>query len=510
MSSRPPTMLLVLLTGPGAVSVSTMALWENEGRFNYYEAAREAAVVESVAAVAPGDAISYTSALDTTIPIAGRYVESIEGYLTVRRFAEIYAWSESEDSDGNTTTYLGWGSTVEPIGLNAGISQSLSSGTLSPPRYQIGELEISPRSLHLVDPYEVVPPATLELSATGRSYDLEPEDDYFYARQTAGETSEGDERLQYIGIPVEDEATYFGAISDGVGAGKQYEQNEGFVSALIQNDGRLHHLAVGDRDRALASVRFDYRMVKWLVRVVGTFAMVFGFWVLFARFASVFDSVRWLRGLVRVGVLALGLIVGLSFAMAVIGSSIAVHSPLTAAIPMMLAVAGAVYLFRASGAVGEMARAKRDRLLRARNDRHREKRRAQEEILAGLDEGERAAQLVEWEIEETFTRLAAVARVEGGLDEMEERFLTEWGRRNGVTAYRMKELIRASKKVEPRAEDREDLELLVFMALADGVLSDKEYTALKGVGRKLGVSETELKKIIASVEAEPVPARVGG
>ena len=90
-----------LLVGPGLVIGGVMALWQNEGRFDYYRAARAAVVIAAPSGAPPGEAVACSATLNTDIPIAGDYVTAFVGYHVVRRSAEIYSWKRSEDSDGN-------------------------------------------------------------------------------------------------------------------------------------------------------------------------------------------------------------------------------------------------------------------------------------------------------------------------------------------------------------------------------------------------------------------------
>jgi hypothetical protein len=461
---RADGLLIVVLMGPGAVFASALALWENEGRFDYYRAAQETTVVATPQDAAPDEPVSLTGALDTTIPIMGEYVGRFTGYLVVRRFAEVYSWRESEDDDGYATWDLGWHSTVESNSRNSGIVQRLSGGSLYPPKYQVDEMEVSVERIHLVDLFASIPVDRLPLSDSGTRLGLERSSGHLYLRQSPNASSAGDERLSYTGVKAEPQATYFGVIEEGVGVGKQFELRESFISALIQNDGILHHLVNGDRDEALATVRLDFVFTKWLVRVVGTLGMIVGFGLLFRRFASLLYRFRSLRGLVRVGVFALGLAVGLPLALAVMASSMVIHSPLAAAVPMALAVGGSE---RSEGGPGEI-----------------------DSVAA---------------IEDTFSTLAALALVEGGLDPKEQKFLTKWGRRKGIEEVRMAELLSDAQEGAPEATSRENLELLVYMALVDGVLSARESSVLEGLGKKLGISPAELMDIVTDLESAPSP-----
>jgi hypothetical protein len=353
-------------------------------------------------------------------------------------------------------------------------------------------MEVSVERIHLVDLFASIPVDRLPLSDSGTRLGLERSSGHLYLRQSPNASSAGDERLSYTGVKAEPQATYFGVIEEGVGVGKQFELRESFISALIQNDGILHHLVNGDRDEALATVRLDFVFTKWLVRVVGTLGMIVGFGLLFRRFASLLYRFRSLRGLVRVGVFALGLAVGLPLALAVMASSMVIHSPLAAAVPMALAVGGVAYALRRTRRTGALAEAKLEERLA--------ERRTSERSEGGPGEIDSVAA-----IEDTFSTLAALALVEGGLDPKEQKFLTKWGRRKGIEEVRMAELLSDAQEGAPEATSRENLELLVYMALVDGVLSARESSVLEGLGKKLGISPAELMDIVTDLESAPSP-----
>lgn len=73
-----------------------LALWENEGRFDYSAAAHDAAVVVSHQLAEPDETVAITGALEMGIAIEDRYVEPILGYHIVARTAEIYSWHRDQ------------------------------------------------------------------------------------------------------------------------------------------------------------------------------------------------------------------------------------------------------------------------------------------------------------------------------------------------------------------------------------------------------------------------------
>lgn len=68
--------------GPSIVITGVLALWQNEGRFNYYEAATDATQISSPYE-SSGEPISFTSRLETDIPITGDYIKKFVSYHKV-------------------------------------------------------------------------------------------------------------------------------------------------------------------------------------------------------------------------------------------------------------------------------------------------------------------------------------------------------------------------------------------------------------------------------------------
>jgi len=486
--------LLGILMAFGLVVGGTQALWQNEARFDYHRAASEAHVVEAPEEASPGETVSLTATLRTTIPIEGRYVERFVGYHVIRRSAEIYSWDESEDEDGNTTWSRGWYPSLQSNARNQGLRKRLGEGTLYPPVYVLGALEISPQDIHFVDGYDRVSAGGLTLSESGRALGLEVEGRFFYVRASTGGTTLGDERLSFRGIPNQPVATYFGAVSNGIGRGRQHEVPTGFIASVIGNDGILHHMVNGGRETALLKVRLDLIRIRWIVRVGGTVAIVLGLSAFFSVFASLLYRIPVLGRMARTGVGMLAASIGIPFAVLVILASIAVHSPLTAVMPALLLGGAAVY-FRQRA---RRTQAAAESMLTARVDARRR---------TGLTASEASTTRDQELLEDTFSHLARLAYGEGEIDRREARFLSRWGRRNGIPGSRMRILLAGARGGSdvPDASSRDDLELLVLMALADGFMSSRELRALRRIGQKLGVPSDELRDMVMRVE----PAAAG-
>ena len=211
MSRKKNNKAAAVVIGPALVIGGVLSLWENEGRFDYYEASKDATVITSPDE-APGQPIAYTQSLNTEIPIRGEYVVQFTGYHYVRRRAEIYSWDRTEDSDGDVSWSLGWESSLQNNSRNSGLEQVLSSGTLYPEVYELGQLEISPQSIHFVDGTVAIAPESVRLAPSGESLPLAPSGEYFYLDK-GREDDLGDERIGFRGVPNTPTASYFGLIA---------------------------------------------------------------------------------------------------------------------------------------------------------------------------------------------------------------------------------------------------------------------------------------------------------
>lgn len=458
-----------------------MALWENEGRFNYYEAAKDTTPIQWINDNT-GQTISYTNDLDTTIPIPGDYVEEFTSYLLIERRAEIYSWEESTDSDGNTEWDLGWYSHLDNNHRNNGLEQKLRSGDLYPDKYVVGDMTISPSKIHFVDDDVDVPLTNLALSNKGKAVGLSRSGYYFYLSKGRSNNL-GDERVSYEGIPVSSTASYFGLVENGKGIGKQFDINTSWVSGIIGNDGILHHLVNGERDVALDTIESYFNQVVWFTRLGGTVAIIFGLFIFFSVFVGLLYRIPLLGDLVQAGVFIASLVLGLLISLLIIITSLLVHNTFTLAIPLVVIIIGMIYLNRRSSNTSEHAR---EILSRAASDSQNTQNKGDMNL-----------------IEQTFTHLAGMALTENGLDKKENKILVKWGKEQGISESRMKELFDDVKKttVSEKVISRKDLELLILIALSDGDLSRREMYLLQKYSKKINVSMRELTNIINDIES---------
>lgn len=133
-----------------AIGISILCLWANEGRFDFYQAARQAAVIDSPQAAPPEKTVSFTGRLEEC-RIKCDYVLPFSDYYQVDCVAEIYSWRRSESRRGGVSLSKDWHAHCQENERNSGIKQTLHPKNLFAEKYRVGELEVYPPNLHFAD-----------------------------------------------------------------------------------------------------------------------------------------------------------------------------------------------------------------------------------------------------------------------------------------------------------------------------------------------------------------------
>ena len=506
---RGNSFLVRLLVPPLVVICGVLALWENEGRFDYHAAARKARVVTSAEQGATADSVALTGDLDTAIAVPGEFVEQFPGYLVVDRRAEIYSWNETR-RDNRSEWKQGWYGSLQNNSRNRALNKTLSSRRLLPPRYTLDELEIAPAKIHFVDDWTDIDTGDLDLSGAAEQHGLRKSGLFLY-KGAGGAPALGDERVSYEGVPSATPATYFGRIVAGEAVGKQFEISRSFLSGLIRNDGMLHHLVKGERDEALDKMASHLQKVTWIVRGAGTLAIVAGIYFFFSGFVNLLYQIPLLGSLVSAGVLVVSLVLGLTLSLLVIVSSLLAHNPLTLALPLIVIIACVVVFRRRANTARDNVRESLDQELAQRSrQRATEVQQSLDAKLASMSSAPPPAPTKPaFTVEDTFVNLARLALADGDLDRREQKYLVRWGTNSGIAKERMKELFARAKRdgATLDATHRDDLVPLVCVAMADGTLSLRELSRLNGFAKRLGIPEREVRRIIKNVESrQPAPA----
>ncbi|MFK7768028.1 MAG: TMEM43 family protein [Mariniblastus sp.] len=468
------------LMGPTIIFMALTALWKNETRFDYYRAAARTTAVSSVDEASDNQLISHTGSMDRGLTIHGEYVKSFEGYLTVSRSAEIYAWDRKKDSDDHVTWSKRWMSNVERNSRNSGIRQRLSSGRFFPEYYEVGDLEVEVDQIAFVDSKREIAPADLELTGNGLTASFKTGSDYFYL-SSGGSGQLGDERVSYRGIPVPSVATYFGKFADGRGTVYDDEKRTGFINSMIGDTGVLHYLVAGDRDVALASIKTDIVRLKWMVRAGGTAVVVLGFVFFFSSIVGFMFGIPGIGWLAEQGVFLFSVLIGIPLAVFTIVCAYVAGHPILLGLLIGCALAGIYWAWSKRGKA----------------------RQTQEAVKHSLDR-KYGHELQVDEIKELeFISLTNLAMGDAEMAKDEMDFLYDWGKKQGWDKVKCNELIgRASDRPANESEETSDsfLQSLIELALADGILSPFEMRTIRTAADRAGFDRETVNNLMDKVQ----------
>ena len=466
-----------VIFGPILILLSIAVIWKNETRYDYHREATRCTPVTDVGTATSGQRISFTGPMDKTMEISGNYLESFEGYLVVNRNAEIYAWEKDEDDDG-TTWSKRWMSRLERNSRNTGFSQRLSSSRLLPSDYKVGELSVVSDSIEFVDASENINIFDLTLTETATGFDLSQRGEELYLAKGRSDNI-GDERVRYSGVPIPDIATYFGKFSGGRGVAYDENRRTGFISQMIGDSGILHHIVAGERERSLATMKAYLNRLKWIVRIAGAGCVVLGFVFLFGSIARFLFPIPLIGPLAERGAFVMALCVGIPVAfMAVLVSYLLSHPFLLAGI--VAAIAGLIFWLRRKG-----------------EGRKKVIRQQLESDLGHVIKDEEFEDL-------EFRELAYLAYSDSDVDEKEESFLFQWGKKHGWTTEKCQQVIHevvAQRSLIPEQQRTTESHLnnLIRLAMADGDVTVYEMHTIRTAARKAGYDDTKISALMNQV-----------
>ena len=470
--------LISVATGSLVLIVALVALWKNETRFDYYRAAREARVVTSLDEAVNGEAICYTGPMDQSLTLTGDYVESFTGYLTIDRDAEIYAWDEERDDD-SVTYRLRWMNRVESNSRNRDVQQVLSDRRFSPTRYVVGDLPFGAPSIELVDEFEVLSPSKMKLSEAGEKLKLKQLGDHVYLPKQQHRDL-GDERLLYSGIPVPSQATYFGSFRDGIGIPDARKKRDGFINSIIGDSGVLFHLAAGDRDTSLSTIKSHLRRLKWSIRGGGTIGVIAGLRIVFNAILGFLFHLPVIGKLAEDGSTFAAICIGLPLSIFVISISFLWAHPLL--LVLLSVTIGGIWFYLKN---------------RAKS--------SQQTLKQSLDE-EYGHTLSTSEIKELeFIELARVSMSDAEISDGEDEFLKTWATKHGWSDSRFEQMLTRAAgpgdSVGDTSTTEGHLNNLIRLAMSDGNLSSYELKAIRHAGQRAGFDKAAVNDLIGRVRS---------
>ena len=454
---------LILLGG------SIGAIWKNEHRFDYYQAAKATEPAEAVGDLSADRLFSHTGSMDQDLTMRGNYVQSLQGFLEVYRSAEIYAWDRDDDEDGVTWS-TEWMSSLENNSRNRDFKKLLTSANIRPKTYQVAELKIASKQIQFVDEGYQIHPDSLELSKKGTDEKLATRGDYFYLAKGGGNQL-GDERLSYRGLPVPETATYFGKWGEGIAVAHQAEKKSGLISGMIKDRGILHHLVAGEREIALDSIKAHLARLKKIVRITGIAVATIGGGIFFSSLTRFLIFIPLIGPLINRISGWLGMLLGFLLSLITLAIAFLTSQPLILALFLLILGAGLFPLWK---------NAKRKRA------------HVHTQLVKTLGHPPSQNKLEELE----FIKLWQLVAGDGEITASEQKRLNKWTKRHRWSSAKVVELTQQAREELSKTSKRENLESLIQFSLADGRIDRAEMKSLEHAARKIGVRGPELSTMI--------------
>lgn len=474
--------LIPLLIGGGI-----LALWENEGRFDYAETAADARAISTASDARGDEPISLTGPLSPGGTLTPLYLEPLAGWHQVVAIAEIYCWDdESDEDDLMDDMELDWRDHVPGVRENNEVTQRLRSGTARLDRVVIGETTVEPAKLKLIDDDQALDLTSLSLSTEAVELGLVRAGHQLVSRAQAPDNPKlGDERVSYRAIPTAATGTYFGSIRDGNGRPLDFEIERSIISGLIGNDGLFHYLVNGERAEAIQKMKASISALKWRVRGFGILAVIGGIYVALSAVASLLYMIPVIGDLANGAALVVSGVVGGTVGLLVILSSALFHHPIALVIPLGGLAAVALYLRSLKGRAAAGARRRRAGASRAGTSAPGESSR---DPFADRDQAALEA-------------LVHVAMSNGDISKRERSFLDRWADAAAIDQDTLEQMIEAEAAGDTTHElaGREDLVDLIELALADGSLSSKEIKLLRRMAASIDIGARDFRDLVREV-----------
>lgn len=337
---------------------SFFVLFLNEGRIDFSQVANQA--VEIVAAApnpaAEGKLVSITGNLASDELLGDDLYLKPGKYIALNREVEMFAWLESKEtrrkrnvggSETKTTTYSYQKSWVNNPQDSSRFKRP--SGHENPPKIiedltrkvssaKIGVYHINMASINL--------PAINDRVQLNRENLTLPDDielvgnNLFKGNGTLENPQVGDLRLQYFALRNGVNVTAFGKLESG----------DRLTPYLHKNKHRLYRAFTGSYADAIASLKTEYNLWIWIIRLVGFLMMWFGLAIALEPISTILDFIPLFGNISR------GIAGTAAFIIAFVLSSITIlvsmllHNPIALIIAIIVAMGAGftIYKFKSS------------------------------------------------------------------------------------------------------------------------------------------------------------------
>lgn len=316
---------------------SFLVLWKNEGRVDFSQLAKRAKAIDTKAPSKreEGALVSVTGELQVETSAQDPLFLHPASALRLDRHVEMYAWVEEREMrkrpNGESITEYrykhAWTSSptssssfYEPRG-HYNPPTSYRQETFYAPQAHIGIYTFRPSETQLPSPTPLRLQKHMVVSQEGQ---LVGDQYLFVGTGTNDEPALGDLRISYSLLPSEGTYTLFGQ--------KSVERILSYYDKTT--DVSFLRLFQGTREEAISTLSTEYKVMGWVLRVVGFLMMWIGMLLFLGPISALLSIIPFLGTASRFLVSIITLPVAMALSLVIIGISLLAHNLLLLLIPL--------------------------------------------------------------------------------------------------------------------------------------------------------------------------------
>ncbi len=344
-SSRIGNSCLGLIIGIILFFSSFFLLYWNEGRVDFSQVAKTAVEISATSpnSSAIGQLVSTSGVITSDELIGDNLFLNPGKYIVVQRKVEMYAWREEKrtetkknvgGSETKTTTYKynkTWAENPEKSSsfkysqTHYNPEKAIANFTNKVLQAKVGVYNLDMSNIEIPTPNQV----KLNDQNTKLTNNITLGEDYLYKGTGSLQNPQvGDLRLQYRVLPISTNVTVFGML----------DSNNRITAYIHENNERLYRVFSGSRQEAISTLKTEYTILTWIMRLVGFMMMWMGLSIGLEPISVVLDFLPFLGSISR------GVSVTSAFLFALVMSivTILISQLLHNVIALMLAIAVAL------------------------------------------------------------------------------------------------------------------------------------------------------------------------
>ena len=320
---------------------SVVLLWTNEGRVNLANVAVKSTPVSAdvVDSANEGEFVSVTGRLDTAVPTTDDLYLRRAEFVQVKRWVEMYAWVEKEESDDNSTSYtyeLAWTNDPRPAEeFNSPDGHRnppllVENATFTAVSATLGAFQVDTQQMELPRP-----------ESLALSYQNVLEGPYhvteaylFEGKGSLQNPQLGDVRVSFTAVPAGITATAFGV-----------QTGQTFTPYDYRGRASLYRILAGSQADAIKQLDTEYKIMLWGFRALGFFLMWLGLGLVVSPLTALLRFIPILGNLGRKAIAALTFVLALLLSLVIITVSALLHN-LWALLTLVVLLGAGFYLWQ--------------------------------------------------------------------------------------------------------------------------------------------------------------------